>query len=332
MTERLALIEVLDRDGHVLRSADVLQWPFSIGRALNQQLVLDDPYVAAQHARVTQDDNGGLRLMVGDTDNGVRLQGRLHPRGSSVALVSPSTALQLGLTRLVLRQPGEALAPERPLPVQSLSSSRNAWLAALALLALVMADHALQLDPGADATAWLPVLVGTPGAIVAWCAIWALMSKLFQHRFDFLAHLWVALPWLLAIEAVEWVLPQLAAALGWPLLWRLVVPLQVLLVAILVRQHLALLLPQHARRMTLAVVMALLSGSAVILTFTHNATDRFSRPPYMSTLPLPAWQLATPQPAQALVQQLEGLTQGLQRRVAKARAEAAEAGEDPAAD
>jgi hypothetical protein len=78
--------------------------------------------------------------------------------------------------------------------------------------------------------------------------------------------------------------------------------------------------------------MALLSGSAVILTFTHNATDRFSRPPYMSTLPLPVWQLSTPQPAQALVQQMEGMTQGLQQRVAKARAEAAEAGEDPAAD
>ena len=53
--ERLALIELLDRDGRCVRAVDVTQWPFSIGRALDNDLVLDDPFVAAAHATLGLD-------------------------------------------------------------------------------------------------------------------------------------------------------------------------------------------------------------------------------------------------------------------------------------
>src|SRR4030095_2492866 len=48
--ERVALIEIVERDGRVRQQLDVRGWPLSIGRALDRDLVLDDPHVAAEHA------------------------------------------------------------------------------------------------------------------------------------------------------------------------------------------------------------------------------------------------------------------------------------------
>ena len=74
---RLALLEVIGRDGRVLRSVDVQRWPLTLGRSLAADVVLDDPFVAPLHATLHAEGNGpagGLTLEVGDTDNGV-LQG-----------------------------------------------------------------------------------------------------------------------------------------------------------------------------------------------------------------------------------------------------------------
>jgi len=85
------------------------------------------------------------------------------------------------------------------------------WLA-LPLMLLQLAQHAVKLDPGADTTAWLPPLLTLPLVVVAWCAMWALMSKLFQHRFDFMGHLRIVLPWVLGIELLDAIVTPLAHA------------------------------------------------------------------------------------------------------------------------
>ena len=40
--DRLALITLLDHHGRALRNIDVHAWPLTLGRGLDQQLVLDD--------------------------------------------------------------------------------------------------------------------------------------------------------------------------------------------------------------------------------------------------------------------------------------------------
>jgi len=319
--DRLALIEVLERDGRPGRSTTVHRWPLTLGRALDNDVVLDDPHVAAHHAMLTLDAQGRLQLEVGDSINGVTLGRTRHEAGAQLLLPPEGTELQLGTVRLRLRLPGETLAPERPLQVHGRAHLAGPLLAGMLVLLLALADHWVSIDPGVDAAGWLPVAVGMPLVLVGWCSLWALASKLFQHRFDFIGHLRIVLPWLLAIEAVDLLLTPLAASLGWPWLWRLVGPLQLLLALLLLRAHLQQVLPQSGRVLTTALSVAALVGSAISLTFTHRATDRYSRPPYMSTLPLPALHLAQPVSAQQLVQDLGPLAEGLAKRVQKAKAD-----------
>lgn len=327
--ERLALIELLDRDGRCQRAVDVQHWPFSIGRALDNDLVLDDPFVAPRHASLAPDEQGGLRLRVGDSVNGVGWQRRRLQRGEETLLPAEGALLQLGGCRLRLRLPGEALAAERPLPVILPGFDRRLALVAAAVMAVALLTHGLALDPGVDATAWLPPLVGVPLALAGWCGLWALLSKLFQHRFDFAGHLRVALPWLLAIELVEALVPPLAASLGWPLLWRLVPPAQALLLLLLVRAHLDHLLPQHRRAVGLALASVALAGGSVSLALNQRVSDSFSRAAYMSTLPLPALDFAPTSTTEALLADMATVSQRLAERVQQARdAEAEDDGGD----
>ena len=330
--DRVALITLLDREGCALRSVDVHAWPLTIGRALDQQLVLDDASVAAQHATLAPDADGRLQLTVGTSVNGAWLNGQHLAAGQTQAMPQQPSTLQFGHSKLLLRQRSETLAPEQPLPAHLLRGAKpnhavwgglhpgaQLWLVSALLLAALVAQHALSLDPGAYFTAWLPALVGLPAAVMAWCATWALLSKLFQHRFEFTAHLHIALPGLLLIEVLDALLPLVAASLGWPWLWRLTPPLRALLMAWVVYRHLALLMPHQPQRAAAAMVAATVVGGAISLAFTHRSTDRFSAPAYMSSLPLPLLDATRAVPAADLVQQLAPLASRLKQRVLKAR-------------
>jgi|CXWL01.1.fsa_nt_gi hypothetical protein len=319
--DRLALIELLERDGRAARAVDVWQWPLTIGRALDNHLVLDDPCLAPQHARLEADPEGCIQLVLLDSTNGAVFGGRHHRGGEQIALPAAGAILQLGATRLRLRLPAEVLAPELQLSGGTTRGAGGPVLAGTLLLVLMVAGHWLGLDPGADATAWLPMLAGLPMALALWCGLWALMSKLFQHRFDFWGHVRIVLPWLLAIDVVGVLLPQAAASLAWPGLWHVTPALLLLLAALLVRAHLVHVLPLHRRAVSAAAAAVLLVGGAISLTLSHRATDRYTRAPYMSTLPLPALHWATPVPAATLVQGMAPLAERLARRVTKAREE-----------
>ncbi len=324
--DRLALIECFEREGRPARVLDVWRWPLTLGRAMDNHIVLDDPFVAAHHARIEALPEGGLQLVVLPTTNGVRVDGRPLSTGESLVLPVEGAALQIGASALRLRLPAETLPPERPLPTRGTALAPLAWGALL--YASVLARHGVGLDPGAEVTAWLPAALGLPAMVAAWCAVWALLSKLFRNRFDFAGHLRIVLPWLLAAEAGELLCQQLGAMLGWPWLWRLAAPLEVLTAAGMVGAQLVHLLPQHGRSLTAAVAAALLVGGGISLHLAHRATDRLSRPPYMSTLPLPVLHGAARTDAARLVQELDPLAEALARRVQKARDEAAERGEE----
>lgn len=318
---RLALLEVIGRDGRVAQTLDVRCWPLTLGRSLAADVVLDDPHVAPLHATLNPADDGSLTLDVGDTANGVRQGRTVHARGSRVPVPAGGDTWQIGGLTLRLRTPAERLAPEQPLPAGGRHTALPVAASALLLAVLALANHWQSLDPGSEVMDWLPLVAGLPLVLGLWAGLWALASKLFQHRFEFAAHLRLALPVALAVEALDWVLPPLAAALGLPLLWRVVAPLQMALLAWLVFRHLALVLPQARRAVASFVGAAVLAGAAVAVAGTWRSVDRWSRAPYMSTLPTPSTLWRTPEPAEALVGDLGPLAEQLARRVKQAQDE-----------
>jgi hypothetical protein len=356
---RLALIEISEPGGATAgtarRMADVLAWPLTLGRALDNHIVIDDPFVAAHHALLDLAPDGSLQLTVLDTVNGVQIENIQTERytasdhvlaGHTRGLPVSGTLLKLGNTQLRLRLPHVAIAPEQALPRQSLidgaavsaapvlvgtgsdRSSRNSsrrrsqiwpWLTGLGLMAFEMASHWVGLDPGADFSTWLPLLLGVPVAVVVWCGVWALLSKLFNHHFDFSGHLKLALPWLLAMALAQALWPQVAAAVNSPLFWRLTPFLILVLAAFLVRAHLSHVLPNKRHAVAVGVAAMALGAVGITAAGNYRSHDSLSSASYMSTLPLPALRLGSTSGEQKLVQGLAPLAAHLAQRVKKAR-------------
>ena len=328
--ERLALIEVLEREGQPARLVDVHAWPVSIGRALSNTLVLDDPEVAARHAWLDVDAEGRVALTVGLSRNGVQVDGKNLPAGEPVVLPPGGARWRMGSTRLRLRLPAEVLAPERPLRTSSTLGGVGLLAVGGALLAMEYGENALHLDPGADFSAWLPNLVGVPAVLAIWCAIWALLSKLFQHHFDFTGHLRIALPWSLLIGVVGVLCPLLGASLASPTLWRLSTPLEALGMALMIHAHLQHVLPARPRAVGWAVAAMALLATGVSTAMTWRSSDSWSASPYMSALPLPALRLAGTVSPEQLLADMKPLADRLTQRARKARDEDREEGRDDA--
>ena len=187
----LGVVDVLDRDGRARVTLPVRRWPVTIGRAITCDIVLDDPYVAPQHATLGEHE-GGLQLTVGDTVNGAWLRKRRVAAGERAELAA-GDVVQVGGTRLRVRRAADALAAERRWVPEASGSVRTVLVLALLFSVWNAAELWLRDDPGGRFTDYLPVLIGAPIAVAIWAGFWSVGSKLTRHRFDFWSHTVIAL-------------------------------------------------------------------------------------------------------------------------------------------
>ncbi|WP_428420540.1 FHA domain-containing protein [Methylibium sp.] len=310
---RLGLIELLDRDGGVAHRLPVMQWPVTIGRALDCDVVLDDPHAAPRHATIEAADGEPLLLCVGESRNGLRLAGRTVHAGERAALGS-GAEWQIGRSRLRLRLAGEVLAPELPWTAAAPVHGRRLLAGLVLLLAWVLGEHWLQSDPGDPLSSYLPVLVGTPVMLGVWCFLWALGSKLFTRHFDYLAHLQLALGVLLVSLLLDAALPLAAFALSLEGLARAGELITLALGCGLVWGHLSLILPTRRQALAVGFATMFVVGAGLKLALNQQRSDRWFAPLYLSTLGPPALRLAPTTGPQQFIDEARALRQPLEKR------------------
>lgn len=319
----LGLLEVLDRDGLARQALSVRRWPIRIGRALDNDLVLGDPHVAAHHATIDPVPRG-LALAVAETRNGALLGRRRLRRGERAELAPEGEPidLMLGRTHLRLRLPGHALAPELPTVPDGSPWRRTAPVAAAALvLALgTLFGTWLGTDPVGDGralgTALLSLLVG--GA--AWCAVWALLTKTFTRQARFGWHLRVFLFGSVALMAVGALLPLLAFALSLPWLSAFDFVGVIGVVAAALYFHLLAIEPSRRRALGGAAFACAVVGVLLSMWFDQQRNEQFGDELYMSHLFPPSWRLARPVGTDAFVDGLAALRPTLDRKAREADA------------
>ncbi|MEO8807584.1 MAG: FHA domain-containing protein [Burkholderiaceae bacterium] len=325
---RLALLEVLDRDGLVRQSHHVQQWPLRIGRALDNDLVLSDAHVAAEHLTLASDEEG-LRLVVGDTKNGVQFGAKKLPSGVSQALAAIGDAPEFGVgrTRLRLRLPGHTLAPELPLAVVAPLRKRLVPILAAALVLVLGMLFNTYLDTDADGLgrAVGGTLLSTIAGALIWCGAWALLTKTFTHQARFGWHLRVFL-----FSSIAWLivgaLPGvLAFAFSWPWLTDFAFLGTYLVGAAALYFHLLAVEPARHRALRWAAVACAVTGVALTLWFNVQRTDQFGEELYMNRLFPPAMRLVKPVASDAFVDGLARLKPLLDKK-AKESTGADEAG------
>jgi len=327
-----ALIEILDRDGQVRQSITVPHWPLHIGRALDNDVVLSDPHVAAHHLSIATSESGGLTLTVADTVNGALLgHQRLH-RGDVAPLPTSGDAIELtaGRTRLRLRLTGHTVAPELAIAPTSSLKRRAApiVLSAAVLLAGVVFNSYLGNDPDnftrAAGSLLLSVIVGA----ALWCGAWATLSKIFTRQAHFSWHLRVFLFAALALMALSIVPPLLAFAFSWPWVTDFAFIGEIAVAAGALYFHLLAVEPARHRMLKWAAVTCALVGIGLTLWFNVQRTDRFGDELYMNHLFPPALRVAKPTTTDALINGLTPLKAALDKKAKEDGSDDGARGED----
>ena len=314
----LALVEVLDRDGQVRATCAVKAWPLTIGRALDNELVLADPHVAA-HLLSIEPGAHGLQFAVGASVNGVVVGSRRLAGGQPHAVEVGSAPIELiaGRTRLRLRLAAQALAPELPLAAAAVTAVPRAVVSlglALLLAAGLLFNTWLDNDPDNLGRAiGMTLLTAVVGAAV-WCGLWALLSKTFTRQGHFGWHLRVFLIASIAWLAVGVVPSLLAFAFDWPWASDFGFVAGVAVAGCAFYFHLLAVEPARPRGVRRAAITAALVGIALTLWFNQQRTDLYGEELYMNHLYPPALRLARPLPVDAFVDGLAPLQAVLDKK------------------
>jgi hypothetical protein len=286
-------LELLLRDGSVQQRLALteqhLREGLKIGRALDNDLVIDDPHSAAHHALLTIDPEQN-RALVRDLGTLNALHG---PKGRRAAKLSLSDAQpwRIGHTQLRVRCTGWPIEPEQRL------ASRHMWLWSLLALSLILSrtawdtwlTEANNLKPP-----YLYALTGTAAGLAVWSAVYALLGRILGGVDRFFTHLLIACSGVLALLVLNITLEVLAFSASW--LWPLIIDsyVGIIVVALTVRAHLRLADPRHWPYTRYAVGLVAALAMLIPLAQGWISKQRLTDVQTISHIEHPALRLAKP--------------------------------------
>lgn len=207
-------IEILGRHREVVARFRCDGAEARIGRAYDNDVVVDDPFVAPRHLRVYRGEDGRLVAEDLGTAGGLFVDGGgREPR----VVVDGERPLRIGRTLLRVRDAGFAVAPERvdvPAP--------RAWPRAVALAIVIGALELLSawLSETSEfkATHYVLPLAILAVLVLGWTSGWAVLCRIFSGHARFERHLVIALVALLSLSVYQELIDCGAFAFSWRIL------------------------------------------------------------------------------------------------------------------
>lgn len=171
-------------------------FPFTIGRGLDNSIVLDDPHIDVHHATLNVDAESGY-LFIEDEDS---VNGIVTVTNAKVNRfrIFGGSEVTIGRTKLRFRDESDPLPPAIPLGASPSSAGewyrKPAFLFVAALTAPVITAYGSwaaseSRTAGNDA---LSMGLAALFLLMIWAGIWAVVSKVVIHQGRFLTHLMIA--------------------------------------------------------------------------------------------------------------------------------------------
>ncbi len=282
-------IEILSYHDEVLARHRFDALPIHIGRAYDNDLILDDAFVAPYHAKVQLDDAGSLEIADVGSKNGIVYQ---HARQISVQLQG-SEILKLGHTNLRVRTADFAV------PAEQLVNNNPQWEGlkpALVGLALATASALfatwISVIQQTSAITYLFALLMMLAMLLIWSGCWAFANRVLSGKLRFGRHLLIAAIAMVAMDVWDLVSISLAYIFSLEFLSRYGSHMYMVIAGGMLFYHLHTINQQHPKRlMKISAALALL-GSSIILMSNYQRSGSFADELYMSELLPPSLRLS----------------------------------------
>jgi hypothetical protein len=253
-------VEILSRHREVTARFRIAGEEVHIGRGYDNDVILDDPYVAAHHVRVFRDGDGRLVAEDAGSKNGM-FADRGSVRQVRIA-IDPEHPIRVGHTLVRIRETAFTVPPER-----AAGTRTQTWPAVTAagLAVAVLGIQALSLwltqtgEP--RASTYLNSLLPVSAMVLCWVAVWTMLSRVVSGQARFAQNLVIALSGVLAIGLGIQAGQLLAFSFTWPAAVSYQYAVQSLIVALVCFFHLREL--GRSRLGVKAAVMAALLALAL---------------------------------------------------------------------
>jgi hypothetical protein len=185
-------VEILSRHRDIAARFRIAAPEARIGRGYDNDVIIDDPYVAAQHLRVFRDEAGQLVAEDLGSANGTFPDGGRNRLARIV--IDGKHPIRIGQTYLRVRDihhevERERVAPPewRALPIAA-AAALGASLLGLSALQIWLAQTA-----ELRASSYLTPLLTIVATVLVWAGIWALLSRIFSGSSHLLRNLLITL-------------------------------------------------------------------------------------------------------------------------------------------
>jgi hypothetical protein len=281
-------IEMLARNGEVLHRHRAATLPIRVGRAYDNDFIVDDDYAAAHHASIEAGPDGKPVMRDLGTRNGLNHRGK---RVQQVAL-SGDTVVRMGHTSLRVRP------ADYPVPAELLDRTMHGWegllpgLVGVLLAGLValLVTWLLDAQPFELLNYVLAPAAGI-GAALLWSSLWAFVNRLFGRHARLGRHLFIFGCGMAALVGFRLLAALIAYAYSLEWLTRYGAHAAVATVAGIVYFHLATIKP--ALRLRLLCAGAAVLASSLVLIVNQQRHGRVADELYMAVL-LPPEVRASP--------------------------------------
>jgi hypothetical protein len=284
-------IEVLSRHGEVAARERIDAAEARIGRAFDNDVVVDDPHVAPHHLRIHRGEDG--ELVAEDLGSLNGLYSEHGARRVARLPLAREPGIRIGRTILRVHDAEHSVAAEKLLTPPR---AHAAWAVGLgaALLAMLLVLQWLNLTTEPSTNLVLLPLLGFVTVLVAWTGVWAVLSRIFFGQARFSLQLRIALTACIAL--VLW--DQLTESASFSFAWRDMAEYAGLgawaVLGAACYGHLHAIGPRHMRA-AMGLVVALVAAGALLQYFGKSETRKLIgqratlgdlRPPVFRLLPL----------------------------------------------
>jgi hypothetical protein len=274
-------IEVLSRNGEIRSRHRVDALPIRLGRGYDNDVIIDDPHTAAQHATIEQADDGSLQVRDLGSGNGI-----VHDVKRHAALrLDGDTVFRLGHTSVRVRGADFPVAAER---ADNTNHGWEGWppaLVGVALIALAVLTETWLTDFNKSAA--IPFLLAVARAIgvgLIWAGTWALANRLFDGRARLGRHLFIAGSGMVALQLWGYLHAAVAFTFSLDSLASFASHISLMMAVGIVMFHAVTIKPCHPRRLVVLGVLVSLFGSGYMLMSNYQRFGQFDDNLYMSQL------------------------------------------------
>lgn len=289
-------IEVLGRSGKVVARYSVRKRGLTFGRAYNNDVVLEDPYVCPHHLEIAWDEEKGIVARDLGTVNGLLLEDE-KIKVDSINLVS-GVKFRIGRTSFRFfnhdyEVPRTIVDSYAMSPLRSLESRKLQSFIFIVTALYILVDYWMKSYNKFDTLNLTYGYIGFFSFIVVWSSFWAFTSRMVTHQWNLFIHCAIASGGVVVVSLFEALLSYLSFALALDNFQGIVGTVGIgLLIAGVIYTHLRFVssaLPFYLASVSSGVAVAFV-GMTLLISYLENRDFNYS-PQYYVTLKAPVFKI-----------------------------------------